>query len=281
METGTLLSNLGPPKAAGKERGARRAWQPGAPPLAARHAKALFYGGPMSYTRTMQRACIVGSSDGIGLATVRVLLAAGWQVTGVSRSASQIDHPHHAHFQSDVATREYRDLLQGLAREPFDAVIYCVGIGERLALADLARETRIFEVNLVAAVASAAIVLPSMLAAGRGHLIVLSSLADGLVSAEYPSYNASKAGISSYFAGLASALGSTGVSVSQIRFGFVDTKLAKSSVKPFMITREAAAKVVVRTLRGGSRRVSYPRRMAFLVTVLRCLQAVRRLWSLS
>ena len=232
----------------------------------------------MSYTGTMKRACIIGSSDGIGLATARVLLAEGWQVTGVSRSESQIDHPHYAHFQSDVATREYRELLQGLAREPFDAVIYCVGIGERLSLADLERETRIFEVNLLAAVATAAIVLPSMLAAGRGHLIVLSSLADGLVSAEYPSYNASKAGMSSYFAGLASALRSTGVSVSQIRFGFVDTKMAKSSVKPFLITREAAANVVARTLRSGSRRVSFPLRMALLVAVLRCFQGVRRLW---
>jgi short-subunit dehydrogenase len=230
------------------------------------------------YIGPVKRACIVGCSDGIGLATVRVLLADGWQVTGVSRSESEIDHRHYAHFQSDVATREYRDLLRRLAQQPFDAVIYCVGIGERLSLVDLERETRIFEVNLLAAVATAAIALPSMVAAGRGHLIVLSSLADGLVSAEYPSYNASKAGLSSYFAGLAAALRSTGVSVSQIRFGFVDTKLAKASVKPFMITREAAANVVVRSLRSGSRRVSFPLRMALLVAMLRCLQGLRRLW---
>src|SRR4051794_20157082 len=213
----------------------------------------------------MKRACIIGSSDGIGLATARLLLAEGWDVTGVSRSESPIVDQRYAHFRSDVATREYRDLLQNLAEHPFDAVIYCVGIGERLSLDDLERETRIFEVNLLAAVATAGIVLPSMLAAGRGHLIVLSSLADGLVSAEYPSYNASKAGMSSYFAGLAAALRGAGVSVGQIRFGFVDTKLAKSPVKPFMITPEAAAKVVVRTLRSGSRRVSFPLRMAVLV----------------
>ena len=225
-----------------------------------------------------KRACIVGSSDGIGLSTARVLLAEGWHVTGVARSQGSIVEQHYVHLQCDVATDEYRELLRDLARQPFDAVIYCVGIGERLALDDLERETRIFEVNLLAAVSTAAIVLPSMLAAGCGHLVVLSSLADGLVSAEYPSYNASKAGMSSYFAGLAAALRSTGVSVSQIRFGFVDTKMAKSSVKPFMITREAAAKVVVRTLRSGSRRVSYPLRMAWLVAVMRCVQGLRRWW---
>ncbi|HKO47068.1 MAG TPA: SDR family NAD(P)-dependent oxidoreductase [Polyangiaceae bacterium] len=227
----------------------------------------------------MKRACIVGSSDGIGLATARRLLDDGWQVTGVSRSDSPIVHPQYAHFRSDVATPEYRELLRGLSHPAFDSVIYCVGIGEPLALDQLERETHVFEVNLLAAVATAGIVLPSMVAAGRGHLIVLSSLADGLVSPEYPSYNASKAGLSSYFSGLAAALRSTGVSVSQIRFGFVDTKMAKSSVKPFMITREAAANVVARTLRSGSRRVSFPLRMALLVAVLRCFQGAQRLWS--
>jgi len=42
-----------------------------------------------------------------------------------------------------------------------------------------------------------------------GHVIVLSSLADSLVSAEAPSYNASKAGLSSSVEGLGLALRST------------------------------------------------------------------------
>lgn len=227
----------------------------------------------------MKRACIVGSSDGIGLSTARALLDGGWEVTGVSRSESPIADQRYTHFRSDVASAEYRELLRGLASPPFDAVIYCVGIGERLALDDFARETRVFEVNLLAAVATAGIVLPAMLAAGRGHLIVLSSLADVLVSDEFPSYNASKAAVSSYFAGLSGALRATGVAVSQIRFGFVDTKMAKARIKPFMITREAAASVIIRTLRGGSRRVIFPRRMAWLVAVLRAVQGAKRLLS--
>ena len=234
---------------------------------------------PMRYIGAVKRACVVGSSDGIGLATARLLLGDGWRVTGVSRSESAIVHERYAHHRSDVATDQYRELLRGLSSPPFDAVIYCVGIGERLSLDDLAREMQVFEVNLLAAVATAAIVLPPMLAAGRGHLIVLSSLADVLVSDEFPSYNASKAALSSYFAGLAGALCARGVAVSHIRFGFVDTKMARARSKPFMITREAAANVVARTLRTRKRRVSFPLPMAVLVGALRWLGGLRRLVS--
>jgi len=233
----------------------------------------------MRYIGPVKRACIVGSSDGIGLATARALLHEGWQVIGVSRSESPVVHQCYTHFRSDVTTAEYRELLSGWSGQQFDAVVYCVGVGERLALGDLGRETRVFEVNLLAAVATAAIVLPPMLARGGGNLIVLSSLADSVVSDEFPSYNASKAGLSAYFEGLGAALRSSGVVVSHIRFGFVDTKMARSRFRPFMLTREAAADVVIRTLRTGQRRVTVPIRMALLVAVLRCVQGLKRLLS--
>jgi len=233
----------------------------------------------MRYIGPVKRACIVGSSDGIGLATARVLLGNGWEVIGVSRSESPIVHECYAHFRSDVTTLEYRELLGGLSRQPFDAVIYCVGIGEPLSLDELGRELKVFEVNLLAAVSTATIVLPAMVGRGGGHLIVLSSLADVLVSDEFPSYNASKAALSSYFDGLGAALRSTGVVVSHIRFGFVDTKMAKSALKPFMITREAAAEVIARTIRRRQRRVSFPLRMAWLVAVLRCVRGLKGLWA--
>ena len=233
----------------------------------------------MRYIVPVQRVCVVGSSDGIGLATARALLHEGWQVIGVSRSESPMVHQCYTHFRNDVTTLEYRELLSGWSQQGFDAVIYCVGVGERLAQGDLGREKRVFEVNLLAAVATAAIVLPPMLARGDGHLIVLSSLADALVSDEFPSYNASKAALSVYFEGLGAALRASGVVVSHIRFGFVDTKMAQARFRPFMLTREAAADVVIRTLRSGRRRVSAPLRMALLVAVLGWLQALKRLFS--
>ncbi len=69
----------------------------------------------------------------------------------------------------------------------------------------------------------------------RTHFIGLSSVADELLSPDAPSYHASKAGFSNYLEGLALALRPKGVRVSNVRFGFVDTKMAKGDVRPFMM----------------------------------------------
>jgi len=51
----------------------------------------------------------------------------------------------------------------------------------------------------------------------------------------------SKAGFSSYLGSLALALKLKGVHVTNVRFGFVDTKMAKSNPKPFVMRVEKAA----------------------------------------
>jgi short-subunit dehydrogenase len=189
-----------------------------------------------------QRALLVGNSDGIGLATTRRLLAGGWSVLGVSRSASPIESPAYHHRVLDVGDSRYPELIGELVRGvPLDLCIYFVGIGEFLDLADMSGEARVIDVNLTGMVRTAAAVIPPMVSRGQGHFIGASSMADELLSAEAPSYNASKAGFSSYLGGLALALRPRGVHVTNVRFGFVDTKMAKSRKKPFMMSVEKAA----------------------------------------
>ncbi|MCB9089370.1 MAG: SDR family NAD(P)-dependent oxidoreductase [Calditrichae bacterium] len=70
--------------------------------------------------------------------------------------------------------------------------------------------------------------LPPCSSRGAGRAFIgLSSLADEMISAEAPSYHAAKAGFSNYLEGLALALKPSGVRVTNLRFGFVDTKMAK------------------------------------------------------
>lgn len=152
----------------------------------------------------MKRAVVVGKRTGLGLRPRRPCLRKAGRWWG-SRSASSLSHARYTHFIRDVASDGYRQLLREQSAEPLQAVIYAAGIGEPLSLDDLARELRVFEVNLMADVSTAAIVLPAMLAARHGSLFVISSLADGLVSSKNPSYDASKAALSSYFEGLGNA----------------------------------------------------------------------------
>jgi short-subunit dehydrogenase len=184
---------------------------------------------------------LVGNSDGIGLATTRRLLAAGWDIIGISRSASPITSTTYHHRVADVSDSKYSELIDKLVLNgPLDLCIYFVGIGELLDPLNMSGEARIIDVNLTGMVKTAAGVIPEMVKRGQGHFIGVSSLADELLSAEAPSYHASKAGFSNYLGGLALALRPKGVHVTNVRFGFVDTKMAKGDVKPFMMSVEEA-----------------------------------------
>ncbi len=218
----------------------------------------------------MRRAVVVGNSDGIGLAFTRRLLADGWLVTGLSRRDNPIIVPTYAHHTVDVTAPDYPEVLSKAIDElgGVDLCVYAAGVGEPVDLADLDPQTRTFEVNLMGAVRTAAVVVPKMLAAGDGHLIGISSLADRLVSGEAPGYAGSKAGLSSYLMGLAAALRRHGVHVTTVRFGFVDTKMAKGTFRPLMIPVDRAVEVLAHCVRNRPVRVSRPRRLALLTAAL-------------
>jgi len=226
-------------------------------------------------------AIVIGGSDGIGLALVRRLIDGGWRVEGISRSESPVEHDRHHHTVCDVRDEGFAAVVSAAAERlgRVDACIYCAGIGEAVDLADLAGEAAVFEVNLLGLVTTAQVMIPRMLAAGAGHLVGLSSQADAIRDPGAPSYAASKAGMSSYLEGLALACRGRGVHVSNVRFGFVATKMARSEVRPFEIPAERAAALVERCLRRRPVRFTYPRRMALLLWFLRIGQRLRIWWG--
>jgi short-subunit dehydrogenase len=187
------------------------------------------------------KAIMIGNTDGIGLATTKRLLSDRWNVTGISRSRSPVNSKEYHHIVADVGQSNYCNSLYELVSENiFDLCIYFIGIGGLLDTLNMRDEPEIINVNFTGMVRTASIIIPEMVKAGHGHFIGLSSVADELLSAEAPSYNASKAGFSNYLEGLARALIKRGVHVTNVRFGFVDTKMAKGNFKPFMMSIEKA-----------------------------------------
>jgi short-subunit dehydrogenase len=186
-------------------------------------------------------ALIIGNTDGIGLGTTERLLSKGWTVYGLSRRNASISKPEYHHRTLDVCDQDYVQHLSHLAQTvPIDLCLYCVGIGEILDLTNMKKDAEIFEVNLTGLVKTVSAIAPEMIKRRSGHIMGLSSLADELLSAEAPSYNASKAGFSNYLGGLQLALKPKGIYVSNVRFGFVNTKMAKGDLKPFMMSVETA-----------------------------------------
>lgn len=229
------------------------------------------------YAALVPSAVVIGASVGIGAAVVRRLLADGWTVTGLARRDSVFSHERYRHVIADVRTPALRETLGAI--DSIDVCIYAAGIGELLAWDDFTHEADVFTTNLVGVATAAEAVLPRMVAAKHGHFIGLSSQADRWIDDQAPSYAASKAGMSSYLEGLALAAKKHGVYVTNVRFGFVDTAMAKSEVKPFMITADRAAELVVKCIAKRPIRYTYPWRMAALLWLGGIPRRLRIWWS--
>ena len=227
-----------------------------------------------------KRILIIGNSDGIGAAVTRQLVARGDHVVGISRSVSPLGPAGPRHEIHDVASRHLTDLIGRLLREEggFDTCIYCAGIGSDLELPDLSNEARVFEVNLVGMVRALEALVPHWIEHGGGHFVGLSSMADTIYGVDAPSYSASKAGVSNYLVSMGLKLRRHNVHVTNVRFGFVDTKMAKASTKPLMMTVEDAARHVVRCLERKPLQMSVPKIAAAALHLARWAQALR-VWT--
>lgn len=221
-------------------------------------------------------AIIIGNTDGIGLAFTKELLGLGWRIDGFSRSASSVVHEAYAHETVSVTDDAFTVAVRTrVEKGPVDLCVYCAGIGEELDLSDMSGEAGIFEVNLTGMVKAASCVIPAMARAGKGHFIGISSLADRMLSPDSPSYSASKAGFSNYLESLALAVRPAGVYVTNICFGFVDTKMAKSDVKPFMMSTDKAVRHLLRCMEKRPVRYSAPLIMVPVAGLLNLLNRLK------
>jgi NAD(P)-dependent dehydrogenase (short-subunit alcohol dehydrogenase family) len=223
-------------------------------------------------------ALIIGSSTGIGLALARRLTTAGYTVTGLARSAAGFEHAQYRHVIADVRAANYRELLATTIGEHVpDVCVYSTGIGFEL---DFKQEADVIATNLLGAAITTEVLLPRMIEARRGHFIGISSQADQIVDRFAPSYAASKAGMSSYLEGLALACKPYGVAITNVRFGFVDTAMAKApGPKPFMVSADRAAQVIERCIQSRPIRKTFPLRMAALLWFFRLPTRLRILFS--
>jgi NAD(P)-dependent dehydrogenase (short-subunit alcohol dehydrogenase family) len=227
-----------------------------------------------------RKILIVGNSDGIGATITRALVARGDRVVGVSRSPGRLGPEGPRHEIADAGAPDFGDVIRRIAAEEggFDACIYCAGIGSGLRLPDLSGETRVFDVNLMGMVRTIEALVPEWLERGSGHFIGLSSLADDVYVRDAPSYSASKVAMSRYLVALGLELRRHGVAVTNIRLGFVDTKMAQAPLRPMMMTVEAAGRHVLRCLETRPLQLSTPKLVGAAVRVLRWVQSMR-VWT--
>jgi short-subunit dehydrogenase len=181
-------------------------------------------------------AVVTGASAGIGLAVARRLARKGANLVIAARRPEKLEDTAASlrglgvkvlAVPTDVGRRDDLDrLVEAALRElqTIDVLVNNAGIEAFCHFADLPAE-RIEEtirVNLTSAVMLTRLVVPHMLAAGRGHVVNMSSTAGKLGPPFGAVYATTKAGLIAFTQSLRSEYRNRGVSASVICPGFAD-----------------------------------------------------------
>ena len=176
------------------------------------------------------RALVTGASRGIGAAIARRLVDSGASVVLVARSADAIgrlaDDLEGTAIAGNLLDVDFATSLPDLTG-PVDVLVNNAGIERAGRVVDLspAELADVFRLNLVVPAQLCSMYLPSMVTAGSGHIVNMSSLSMAVDTPGWASYSASKAGLSSFSESLRVELAGTGVGLTVAEIGFTDTNM--------------------------------------------------------
>jgi len=185
------------------------------------------------YTLQGKLALVTGVTSGIGAATVRALLAAEMRVIGLGRSANKLQAasfelgPKFQPILADLSEPQSRQrALAELPTEPVHLLVNNAAECVYESPQQLPPEqlSRLFEVNVSAALALVQAVAPRM-QAGAQIINVSSVVARHLPAAKFAPYAASKVALDCLTEALRLELHPRGVRVSTVAPGLVDTPI--------------------------------------------------------
>jgi short-subunit dehydrogenase len=229
---------------------------------------------------------ITGASSGIGAAMARIYSLEVQRLSLIARDRFRLDRVASDCRASGAEVDVYSiDVCDAAAvatvicecddKQPVDVVVANAGIGGAASLASasgepghLARE--ILSTNTFGVINTITPLLPRMVSRKRGDVAIVSSLAALIDLPFCPAYCASKAAARTYGMALRRLLAPSGVTVSVICPGFVETPMSASlSIRlPFAWTAERAARYVVPRLKRGQAEILFPWPLVLAVRAL-------------
>lgn len=184
----------------------------------------------MTATPPYRTALVTGASRGIGAAIVRALRAEGLEVWAVARSAQRLE----ALAAETGCWALPLDVTDTAALEaaigPLAVDVLVVNAGAVRAVAPLHEMGRheldaMLDLNVKAAFHTVRVVLPGMVARRSGHLFLLSSISAHHAYPAMAVYTASKAAVSMLAQNLRLDLVGTGIRVTELAPGRVETDI--------------------------------------------------------
>ena len=218
---------------------------------------------------------ITGASGGIGSALARVYARAGVTLLLWGRDGARLEDTAAAcRAKGAVCQTESFDLrdadvlIQRLAAAdaatPIDIAIFNAGLGGTApdgAAAETPQASRaVAEVNFVAPVTAANAIAEAMARRRRGQIVLIGSIAESFPLPMAPTYAATKAGLRMFAEALGIRLARHGVAVTLVSPGFIDTAMSRqvSEPKPFLMSADKAATIIVRGIEHRARTIVLP-----------------------
>ncbi|MDR6982323.1 short-subunit dehydrogenase [Rheinheimera pacifica] len=231
----------------------------------------------------MTSTCLItGASSGIGRELALHYAANGWVVYAVARSADKLreleQKPGIRALPLDLTDNT---ALQRIAQQlsddgvVLDLLLLNAGTCEYVDAnnLDLAAFERTFAINFHAVVAATKYFMPLLKASLAPQLAIVSSMAHFFPFTRSEAYGASKAAVSYFVDSLRVDLADSGISISLIEPGFVDTPLTQKNdfAMPFLVPVTQAANRIYTGLAQGKSRIRFPRRLSLLLKLLSLL----------
>ncbi|HQR99351.1 MULTISPECIES: SDR family NAD(P)-dependent oxidoreductase [unclassified Polaromonas] len=225
---------------------------------------------------------LVGASSGIGHATAHALHEAGAKVVVSARNGAALEafvaaHPGAQALMLDASdAAAVKTAAQSLlAQGPLDLMMYCAGYyrEQRATGFDLADMLRHQQVNYVGALYVLDAVLPAMLQRGSGHLSLVGSVAGYRGLPQSLAYGPTKAALINLAETLYLDLQASGVGVSLVNPGFVETPLTAGNQfsMPALISPAQAATEILAGWARGEFEIHFPKRFTLWMKTLRVL----------
>lgn len=220
---------------------------------------------------------VTGAASGIGLEVARALVAQGARVAlgdldaVATEAAAAALGPSAIGVRLDVSSPEsfaaFLDHAESLLG-PIDVLVNNAGVMWVGPFADepLAAQRRQIEVNLLGVIRGTQLAATRMLARGAGHIVTVASAASKLAPPGEATYAATKHGVFGYLDAARAELRGSGVRVSVVMPGVVDTALAGGTASGAIRRLRPAevARAVVGVIRRPRFAVVVPARIAVL-----------------
>jgi len=238
-----------------------------------------------------RKAILVGASSGIGAALACHLADQGYSLALLARRTELLStlceqinlkagvtlaraYPHDVKDYDSVPA-----LLQSILADlgGVDLFIYNTGISLPVGLKkfNFEKDRQTIEVNFLGALAWLNPVAAMFQSLNSGQIVGISSVAGERGRVGNPSYNASKAALTSYLEALRNRLTRHGVHVLTAKPGFVDTGMLAGAKGMFwVISAEQAARDIYKAIRDRKQDIYTPARWRWVMLLIRNIPSV-------